>query len=257
MEIIKYKDIDISSFELCSIQGTQSKVFINGDRCYKLVTTLYSSERKKLEAKFKAMDGISIDNVLLPKELIMDDDMLMGYTMDYFVDSFNMFDRFVRVKTIDVNEIFKATKEVSKILREVHDKGIILQDFSFENVLINGQGDIRISDIDGCTYNGINSPFISSIMSQYYKFMRKNPKVTENLDRQSLFFSMLCSIYDMLVFGGEQYDLYSDKIPTIGKLRELFVKLMSSTETEIPYLDEVLGEDHYIIDREEQKKLRK
>ena len=194
MEIINYKDIDVNSLNLVALQGTQSEVFVKGDKCYKLVTTLYPTEKKSLEAKFKAMDGIEIDNVLLPKELIMDNGLLMGYTMEYFPDSFNMFDRFARVKKIDVNEIFKATIKVSKTLKEIHDKGIILQDFSFENILINGKGDIRFSDIDGCTYKGINSPFISTIMNNYYQYMMKTPKIDENLDRQSLFFSMLCSI---------------------------------------------------------------
>ena len=40
----------------------------------------------RLLEKFIDMDGIIIDGILLPKELIIDDYKLVGYTMDYFKD---------------------------------------------------------------------------------------------------------------------------------------------------------------------------
>ena len=43
---------------------------------------------------FIDMDGIIIDGILLPKELIIDDDKLVGYTMDYFQNSMNLYDFF-------------------------------------------------------------------------------------------------------------------------------------------------------------------
>ena len=254
MDIIKYKDIDLTSLNMCAIQGTQSRVLIKDDKCYKFVDTLYPEERVQLVKKFNDMEGIKVDNVLFPKELIMDGDTLVGYTMDYFPNSFNLFDRFARVKEIDVNSIFEATKKVSLILRELHENGIVLQDFTFDNILINGNGEVRVSDIDGCSYKGNHSPYLSVIMSNYYKKVCQHPKIDENLDRQSLFLSMLCSIYDDMVLGMKQYDLYSKEIKTLGDMRELFKTLMQSSGTQIPYLDEMLGEDHYIIDRALQKK---
>ncbi len=254
MDKIKYKDIDLLSLNMCMIQGTQSRVLIKDDKCYKFVDTLHRDEKAQLLKKFNDMEGIKVDNVLFPKELIMDGDTLVGYTMDYFHNSINMFDRFARVKEVDVNDIFEATKKVSKILKELHENGIILQDFTFDNILINGDGDIRISDIDGCCYNGNHSPFISVIMSNYHKMLGVNPRISENLDRQSLFLSMLCSIYDMLVLKMKQYVIYSERIKTLGDMKCLFGNLIKSSLTDVPYLDEVLTEEHYIIDRDEQKK---
>lgn len=92
MQIINFQDINLSSMHLSKIQGTKSSVYTDNDRCYKILDKLYISEKMRLLEKFIDMDGIIIDGILLPKELIIDDDKLVGYTMDYFKDSMNLYD---------------------------------------------------------------------------------------------------------------------------------------------------------------------
>ena len=38
MEVINYKDIDLSSMRLSTNQGTKSQVYICGDECYKILS---------------------------------------------------------------------------------------------------------------------------------------------------------------------------------------------------------------------------
>ena len=215
MEFINFQDINLSSMHLSKTQGTKSTVYIDNDKCYKILDKLYISEKRKLLEKFIDMDGIIINGILFPKELIIEDDRLVGYTMDYFKDSMNLYDFFTRGRFVDINDIFSAVKKASLIVRKAHENGIILQDLSFDNILSNDNLDIKICDIDGCKYKRKMSPFISMIMHNYYDvFMKKPYTVDENFDNQSLLLSMLLSIYHNMAFSMDTYDKLSDKTKT-------------------------------------------
>ena len=258
MEVINLKDINLSSMNLSMIQGTKSSVYINGNECYKLLDGLYISEKRQLLKKFYDMDGIKIDDVLFPKELIIDDGILAGYTMEYFSDSMNLYEFFTQERFVDVNDIFEATKKASLIVRKVHENGIILQDFSFDNILINNSFDVKICDIDGCKYKGNESPFISMIMHNYYDvIMGKRYTIDENFDNQSLLLSMLLAIYHKMNSIIDDYDTLSDKIKTLKSIKSLVNSLLKNPNTKVPYLDEIIcDDDHFIIDRNKQVSLK-
>ncbi len=259
MQTINYQDIDLSSMELSKIQGTKSSVYIDNDKCYKILDKLYMSEKMNLLKKFNGMDGITIDGVILPKELIMDRNMLVGYTMDYFKDSMDLYDFFTQGRFVDVNDIFLAVKKASLIARKAHEKGIVLQDFSFDNILSNKDSDIRICDIDGCKFNGEKSPFISRIMHNYFNvLLRRRFTIDENFDNQSLLLSMLCIIYHKMILKINDYDTLSDKINTLKSIRTIVSSLLKNSKTKVPYLDEIINDnDHFIIDRNKQVSFKK
>ena len=258
MELINLKDINLSSMNLSMIQGTTSSVYIGDGKCYKILDGLYSSEKRQLFKKFIEMDGIIIDDILSPKELIIDDGSLVGYTMEYFSDSMNLYEFFTQERFVDVNDIFEATKKASLIVRKAHESGIILQDFSFDNILINYSFDVKICDIDGCKYKGTESPFISMIMHNYYDvIMGKRYTIDENFDNQSLLFSMLLAIYHKMNSIIDDYDTLSDKIKTLKSIKSLVNSLLKNPNTKVPYLDELIcDDDHFIIDRDKQVSLK-
>lgn len=254
MDKIKYKDINFKKMKLASVQGTNSKVYIDGDKCYKMLDGLDSNEKRQLLKKFCDMRDIKIDNIILPKELILKNSSLMGYTMDYFPQSINMYDYFTKNRYVDVNEILQATKKAAIILRTAHQNGIVLQDFSFDNILINNSNNVRICDIDGCCYNGYESPFVSMIIHAYYNiFMKKEFTINEKLDKQALLLSMLLTIYHKMIFRMYDYDILADKIKTLQNIRPIIESLLKNLDTDIPYLDEIICDnDHYMIDRDKQ-----
>ena len=113
------------------------------------------------------MDGIKIDGVIFPKDLIMQDGKLQGYTMDYFQDSTSLNDYFTATRFVNCKDIFKAIIKASEILREIHKYDIKVQDLSFENILINNQGEVKYIDIDSCQYQNYESYFLSNILHKY------------------------------------------------------------------------------------------
>ena len=94
MEKIKFNDINFDSLQKLKQQGTKGIMYKNGVTCYKILDGLYEDEKEEIYKKFIDLDGIKIENVLLPKELIMKDGKLYGYTMDYFNNSVSLSDKF-------------------------------------------------------------------------------------------------------------------------------------------------------------------
>ena len=101
MKEIKLKEIDLSTLQKLKSQGTQSTIYTDGDICYKFLDGLYPNEKKDLYKKFLDMDGIRINNVLLPEHLIIEDGILKGYTMRYFENSIPLSDKFLKMKEED------------------------------------------------------------------------------------------------------------------------------------------------------------
>lgn len=259
MEIISIRDIDMSSLDLCNIQGTKSTVYTDGYKCYKLLNGLYKHEKKELLKKFKDMSEIAIDDIIFPEKLVLKRGNLVGYIMEYFCNSINLYDCFCRDRYIDVNDILLATKKASLIVRKAHENGIILQDISFDNILIDNYSNIKICDIDGCQYKNYKSPFIPQIMDNYYRFiLKKQYIINKNFDNQALLLSMIITIYHQMIINMKDYDTLSDKIETLKNLRSIVESFLKYPETEIPYLDEIIDEnDHYIIDRNKQVSVEK
>ena len=162
---IKFNDINFSSLQKRQQQGTKATIYRNGDTCIKILDCLYDEEKELLYRKLIDMDGITIPNVLLPKELIIKDGKLEGYSMDYFKDSMPLSDRFM-VRYVDCKQLFEYVSRASKILRDIHQNGIVCQDLSFENILIDTNGNIAFCDLDGCSYKEHIAPFISVLMKR-------------------------------------------------------------------------------------------
>ena len=88
------------------------------------------------------MDGIQIDNVLLPQDLIIDDGRLKGYTMKYFENSIPLSDKFLE-RYFNCNDLLTCVEKASRILRNIHKNGIVYQDLSFQNILVDKRAPIQ------------------------------------------------------------------------------------------------------------------
>ena len=64
---------------------------------------------------------------------------------------------------------------------------------------------------------------------------------------------MLLTMYNKRVLSLSTYDELSQEIKTLKELRNIMFSLLITTNTWVPYLDEVIVDnDHYIIDRNTQ-----
>lgn len=260
MDKINVKDINLSSLERLSQQGTKSTIYRDNNRCIKMLDGFLDEEKDALFKKFLEMDGIKIDGVLLPKELIVLDGKLEGYTMDYFKSSIPLSDRFM-VRHVDCRLLFDYVYKASKILREIHNSGIVCQDLSFENILVDINGNVKYCDLDGCSYNGSLSPFISILMKRFFIDYRKEKiMVNPNLDRISMLLSFFFIVYakEIQKVSKRQYHKLSDEISTLDNLRGCASMLVDKKNDigEIPYLDEMINlDDDTVYDRDKQLSL--
>ncbi len=254
MEKIKFKEIDLSTLHKLQSQGTQSTIYTDGIIGYKFLDGLFPYEKRELYKKFLDMDGIKIDGVILPQSLIIEEGTLRGYTMKYFANSMPLSDKFLK-RYFNCNELLVYTEKASRILRNIHNNGIIYQDLSFENILIDNFGNIAFCDIDGCTYKRHTSPFISMLLKEFLIDYRHS-KVFINKDLDKL--SMILSFY--LIMYGEsleritkrQYNILSNKIQTLKNLRNIANTLINKSNSipALPYMDEVIDlSDDYVVDR--------
>ena len=256
MDKINIKEFDWSKLRKCQNQGSLSTVYIQDDICIKILDKLYPSEREQILDKFLAMNGIKIDGVIFPKDLIVQDGNLLGYTMDYFQDSTSLNDYFTTTRFVNCKDIFNAVIKASEILRVIHKYDIKVHDLSFENILIKNQGEVKYIDIDSCQYQDYESYFLSNILHKYMFDYRKQEfcNMTKNTDRLSflLAFYNLMYLKKLQNISDKKYNQLSNHISTLNNIKRLANHLKDKNKRipSIPYMDDLINrEDDYTIKR--------
>lgn len=258
MDKIKLGDIDFSKLDKFKIQGTSSTMYKNDDKCIKILDKFTDEERFDLYMKLLDMDGIKIDNVLMPIDLIIDDGNLIGYTTEYFKYSINLYDKFINDRYVNVKDIFKAVKKASNILRNIHDNEIVYQDLSFDNILIDKDGNVKFIDIDACNYKNHMSNIISMILKRFMiDYRKENIILTENVDKISMYISTFCTLYikEIQNISNKKYNSLASHVKTLDNMYKVSRILVDKKNriSELPYLDELIDDsDDYIIDRDKQ-----
>lgn len=260
MNNIKISDINFDSLEKINNAGTKSTIYKYENKCLKILDGLYPTEKLILHYKFLDLEGINIDGVLMPEELIIDNGILCGYTMNYFNNTKSLNSYFLDCKYINSNDVFKITRKVCKILKSIHDKEIIYQDLSFDNILINNEGKIMFCDIDECNYKNYNAPFVSLLLKRLIcGYRNENINISKNSDRVSIFISLFYSIYlkEIQFLTVDEYNLLSNDVNLLKSMKK-YIDILLDKENEvpdIPYVDELLTiNDNYIINRNLFKK---
>lgn len=255
MNIIKISDIDLNSLDKIKNQGTKSTIYKYENKCIKMLDGLYPTEKLILYYKFLSMEGIKIDGLLMPDDLIIDNNNLCGYTMDFFDCSESLNSYFTKSRYINCNEVFKIVQEVCKILKNVHKNEIIYQDLSFDNILINREKKIMFCDIDGCKYKNYNAPFVSILLNRLIcDYRNEDINVSKNLDKVSIFISLLYSIYlkEIQFLTESDYNILVNSIHPLDNMKKYVDILLDKNKMipNIPYVDELLNySTNYIIDR--------
>ena len=254
MNKINIKEINLSALQKLNSQGTLSIIYTDGNLCYKFLNGYYQNEKENLYRKFLEMEGIKIDNVLLPLGLIIENNQLVGYIMAYFQNSISLADKFSK-RCFNCNELLVYVEKASRILRDIHNNGIICQDLSFRNILVDDKGNVAFCDMDSCAYKEYQTPFYSGLLLDFLVKYRK-AKVYTHKDNDKL--SIILSFY-LTIYGDElqritkkQYHKLSDNINTLENLRETANLLVDKKQIirDMPYLDEVIDlSDNYEINK--------
>lgn len=244
MQEIRLGDINVESLKKLNRPAifNFATLYTDGDVCYKIFNEPHSFDNKGLYNNFKDMDGMQIDGVILPQDLIVEDGVLLGYLMPLFKDSMTLSSRFGG-RYLDKSLVVSAFRKASFIIREMHKKGIIFQDVSLENILINGNGDVMICDPDSFSYNGYFPQAYSKIFCRFLIDYRKSKlHKLEDIDRLSLFLAFYYLVFDKEIqkVSKRQYSKLSREMKTVDYLREIRDLLVSKSKElyDLPYLDE-------------------
>lgn len=216
MNRINVQDINFSLLKTMSHQGSKSIIYEDEDICYKMfrLNCFSYDELDILKKKLIDMDGIEIEGVYLPIDLIVNNDRLVGITLNKFKKSMSIYDKFSG-NIIDFKELFNYIMKACQILREIHKYKIICHDLSFDNILVDNSGNVAFCDLDGCFYNGYESPFISMPMKKLICIYRGQEFVaSENFDRISMLVSLYYLIYNKYLYSipKTSFDILSSNV---------------------------------------------
>lgn len=225
------------------------------ERAVAMSRLLTDEEKRDMLKKFELIGDIDLDGVLTPIDLIVDGKKLERYSMNFFPYSLNVAEYFRKRKEVKISDLNSIFIRSAKILKGVHDKRLIYQDVSNDNILVsNRTGEVAFCDFESCAYKSINGkkiiegPFYSRDLSDYiedYKDDYLSPST--NNDRLSLLLAYL-----RIIFGDNipniseyKYDELSDRIHSLRELKNIIeaLKERDAVIPEIPYLDDVLEKD--------------
>ena len=246
MNTIQITEINFDKLTRLRKQGTFSLILRDNEICYKFIKNLNQKQRERLAHKLKYLDKLDDNYFITPENIIMDNDKLIGYTMKYFDNSTDLYNKYTKSDSINFNEFNTDLRKSSKVLREFHKKGFVFLDMSFSNILKNKDGEIKLCDFDGTVYHeDVKLPITSQILNDYLvDYKNEKIKVDPNTDRLSLLLSMYVALFKKEIENvkEEEYDYLADRIRSLKILKAYYkVLLDKKRETpEIPYLDKIL-----------------
>lgn len=252
MNTIQLSEINFNNLKKLTKQGTLSTILRDETNCYKFMKHLDKNQLKHLKNKIKYISKLDKKHFLVPENIILDDGNFVGYTMRYFDNSTDLYNRYTNSDYIDYSEFNSDLIKSSKALREFHKKGFVFLDMSFSNILKNSEGEIKLCDFDGSIYNKkIDLPITSQILNDYAEYKDEKIKVNPNTDRLSLLLSMYVALFkkEITDVKEEEYNYLADRIRSLKILKFYYKTLLDKNKDipDIPYLDILLCKDENAI----------
>lgn len=264
MEVLEFKDINFKKLEKSTYTGTNSVIYTDSDTCYKFFNSnIDNFEKIRIKRLFYELEGIDNKYLLFPNNIIMHGNYFVGYTMKK-IDAKTINDIYLKDKKyIDCNYFFSIIEKITDILKELHQLGITVTDFSFENILFdNKNNNIYFADVDSFSYKGNVGQITSVLLINYLTKYNKNIyRFSQNTDRLSLLLSILQVLYaiEPTKITSSYYNYYARRIKTLNNIKPLYKKIIkyNSDIGYVDYIDEYICDERYIIDREKQLKIKK
>lgn len=254
MNKIELKDINFDKITKLTSQGSNAILYTDGNLCYKFFYDMSKKEKYIMENKLRKLSTIQSSDIIKPIDCIMEDGILKGYTMEYF-DNSKSFANLVSNRYIDSKDFFNHVYKSSQILRHLHKNDFICHDLSFENILINQDGDIKFCDIDSCTYDKYSSLDVSLLLKRFIIDYRNSKLYSlEDVDKLSLIVSFLYALFlkEIQCVNKDDYNFLASKLNTLENMRKLASMLVDKNCPlyELPYLDELIDlKDDYVLDK--------
>lgn len=246
MNKIDIKLIDLTALQsLNNVVSTESNVYHDNEKLYKLYKGLSKYELQKKKTKMYMLEGYDLPNVIIPRTEIVSGNRLVGCSEKYIAKSTPLYD--FSKKSTDTNLFLKIVKDSSITLRTIHESEIVVADLNFDNIIFCDNFNHYYIDFESCSLNNISFERTPLITQQYLNYTGCQYEIDYNYDRLSM---ILCTVITLVGKSLEQiteyeYDNLSEKLQTLKNLRSIFLQLKKnySKIPEIPYIDEFITKE--------------
>ena len=250
MNIIEKKDIDFDSLSKyeCTVH-TESNLFYDDNYMYKMFNEDASKSyllRKKV--KLEALsDGTPLDSAILPIDIIMDNKVLSGYTMNYIKNATPIFK--FNSKNNSINDFFRLMYGVSLSLRNIHNdpRNIVVGDLSISNIIFDENMKHYFSDFDSVMIGKLHEDRVPLALDRYARRCGLNRyDINKSTDRLCLILATLFVVFNKSIeeVSMREYDKTAEKVETIKNMRQIVVELKkhNAPVSDFPYLDELISD---------------
>ena len=181
--------------------------------------------------KIYELKNLKINNFIFPKEIISNDGLPVGYTME----------KINELKTLkkemfflSINQKMKYLKKLENNMKKAHQNDIVIVDFNYDN-FIPSNNELLMIDTDNYTCK----KYPTNIYPMLYDFYinKVENKVTPNLDKFIFTLKLLDSAFDKPVIR-YLYNLedYIERLP-IDKETQEFLKMQLSDSKQKEYFN--------------------
>lgn len=167
------------------LEGSEGVVEIKDGYAYK-----YFKDLKQLEAKrdkIEALKKIDIQGFVMPEELLYDKEgNFIGYKMKAVQNDLDMYDLFQKKGIIlTLDKKIEYLLKVEKLIKNAHEKNIILNDCCFWNFLIQDNNEVIGIDTDNFQINGFKTNKFPTYFLSYYKSLTGEKESSFDSDKFS------------------------------------------------------------------------
>lgn len=246
MRVIDLKDINLDKCILLKeVNGDFNwKLYHDEKNVYKIFGKNDDEFLKNILKRIQLLNDLNIDEVITPKEVIVDKGKFIGYQAHYVNGSYNM-SQFQGKN--DLRCFWYLLYKSSMTLRKIHNssKGIIISDLRLENIIFSKKLIPYFIDLDECYVNGILANSVADSLYEYYKKRGHAVDfISHNTDRLCLILSTLYTIFNKEVdnISTDEYVKLSYKYRTLKNMFPIFLKIKGEDIIdEVPYIDRFIS----------------
>lgn len=209
-------NVDINNLNLLSNIGSEVVVYNDSDTVYKIYKEDYKLEHKDPE-DIKFLSDIVTKRILMPKGLIVKDNQVIGYTMQYISGKKNILD-------ITIEELLKELEIIEEDIEILSNCKVRLIDINRNNCVFNG-----------CLYLVDPGNYYINDLSDLYNYLFDLGYSNLDIIRQWNYDKVNKLLHELLFMKNQNVDLYM-----LRKIIEFFNKVKE---------DKGLLYDYYIYDK--------
>lgn len=243
MEIKRENDIRLNKL---IGEGSEAVVYsVNDKEAYKKFfygTPDYILKNK--QKKLHLLNEKNIEGFIKPEQLVYDMQGFRGYTMARINSDITALDVLLD-ENKSLKEKIELLKNIEQLMKNAHNKDVLLIDFNMKNFILNGNN-VKGIDVDNFMIGDYQNDLIPS--STYYYYLEKvKGNIDYNMDKFALAINALLLLSNEYIVSWhiykKKYDKFEElleKLELPNNFKDYYYEILSNNNN--VYLSEVLNE---------------